>query len=112
MKIKTSYRCPLWTAPVTVTYEGPDVPDREQCPLLGEFLTLRGAEAFIALLAESDPDGAYAGYYGINVKNKSCRCLVGPEWSGSLNPNEPDDEWICDDCGRVWSCGPDAVSSA
>ena len=35
------------------------------------------------------------------MKTKQCRCIAGPEWSGSQNPANPDHEWICDDCGRV-----------
>lgn len=30
-----------------------------------------------------------------------CRCHTGPEWDGSPNPANPDNEWVCDDCGRV-----------
>ena len=30
---------------------------------------------------------------------KACRCLDGPEWSGS--PTNNDTAWECDDCGRV-----------
>jgi len=30
-----------------------------------------------------------------------CKCITGPEWSGSPNPKNPDNEWVCDDCGRV-----------
>jgi hypothetical protein len=26
---------------------------------------------------------------------------VGPEWSGAPNPDNPDEEWICDECGGV-----------
>lgn len=35
------------------------------------------------------------------IRKQACRCIVGPEWSGSVNPNGLDNEWICDDCGRV-----------
>jgi hypothetical protein len=31
----------------------------------------------------------------------ACKCRVGPEWSGSPNPANPDNEWLCDECGRV-----------
>lgn len=30
-----------------------------------------------------------------------CKCVTGPEWSGSPNPANPDKEWVCDDCARV-----------
>lgn len=30
-----------------------------------------------------------------------CVCLVGPEWSGSPDPERPDEQWICDDCGAI-----------
>ena len=30
---------------------------------------------------------------------KACSCERGPEWSGSPNPANPDNEWICDECG-------------
>lgn len=36
-----------------------------------------------------------------HYKNKQCKCIIGPEWSGSLNPDNPDHEWICDDCNRI-----------
>lgn len=29
-----------------------------------------------------------------------CKCETG-EWSGSLNPDDPDNSWICDDCGKT-----------
>ena len=25
----------------------------------------------------------------------------GPEWSGSPNPDNPDNEWICNECNAV-----------
>jgi hypothetical protein len=39
-----------------------------------------------------------------NTKETSahpCTCERGPEWSGSPNPANPDNEWICDECGAV-----------
>ena len=33
-----------------------------------------------------------------------CKCVVGPEWSVSPNPADPDNSWVCDDCGRVIAC--------
>src|SRR5947209_3309129 len=30
----------------------------------------------------------------------TCKTANG-EWSGSPNPNTPDEEWICDECGRI-----------
>ena len=33
---------------------------------------------------------------------KSCKSgNNGPEWSGYPNPANPDNEWICDECGGV-----------
>lgn len=34
-------------------------------------------------------------------REPKCHCHTGPEWSGSPNPANPDNEWVCDDCGRV-----------
>ena len=34
---------------------------------------------------------------------KPCKCITGPEWSGYPNPANPDNEWICDDCGKIIS---------
>lgn len=34
-------------------------------------------------------------------EDEDCKCVVGPEWSGSPNPKDPDNSWVCDDCGRV-----------
>jgi len=31
----------------------------------------------------------------------NCKCHVGPEWSGRPNPENPDNEWLCDECGRA-----------
>ena len=39
---------------------------------------------------------------GVEVPDELlCRCHTGPEWDGSPNPANPDNEWVCDDCGRV-----------
>ena len=34
-------------------------------------------------------------------QDTACKCETGPEWSGSPNPDNPDNEWICDDCGKI-----------
>jgi hypothetical protein len=26
---------------------------------------------------------------------------IGPEWTGEPNPQNPDNEWICDECGAI-----------
>lgn len=32
----------------------------------------------------------------------AAECVSGKgEWSGSPNPDNPDEEWICDECGGV-----------
>lgn len=36
-----------------------------------------------------------------------CNCRTGAgEWSGSPNPKNPDNEWLCDACNRVIPAGP------
>jgi len=30
-----------------------------------------------------------------------CTCEQGPEWSGSPDPDDPDNSWLCDECGRT-----------
>jgi hypothetical protein len=47
--------------------------------------------------------GSWSGLRAKLPASVACRCLTGPEWSGSPNPDKPADEWICDDCGRVIS---------
>src|SRR5687767_6511684 len=32
-------------------------------------------------------------------RTTACRCITGPEWSGSPTPDEKSG-WFCDDCGR------------
>ena len=33
---------------------------------------------------------------------KTCKSAYqGPEWSGYPNPDDPDNEWICDECDGV-----------
>jgi len=39
---------------------------------------------------------------GIETVSSECRCIIGPEWSGSASAD--DAGWECDDCGRFIPC--------
>ena len=39
----------------------------------------------------------------MSAHTPECKSGNGQEWSGYPNPANPDNEWICDECGAVIS---------
>lgn len=42
--------------------------------------------------------------YEVEVPDELCACRSGGEWGGSPHPDDPDNAWQCDTCGRRINC--------
>lgn len=52
-------------------------------------------------LAELPPDIVTQMDVIFSGHRQHCNAVLGGDWSGHPNPEDPDDEWICDNCGGI-----------